>query len=86
MDKFADYPTTLTSPARDAATVTPDDAAPLSPLPRAFYVGQAGNLSLRFAGGQTAVFANVPAGSFLPLRALGVNATGTTAGGIVALW
>jgi hypothetical protein len=40
MDKFADYPTSLTAPARDAATVAPNDLLDLSDLPRAIYVGQ----------------------------------------------
>lgn len=86
MDKFSDYPTSLTAPARDAAAVTPDDAADLGHLPRALYVGNGGDVSLRLAGGQAVVLQNVPGGSVLPLRASGVNATGTTASGIVALW
>lgn len=86
MDKFADYPTSLTAPARDASAVTPSDAADLPFLTRALYVGETGNLSVRMAGGQSVALANVPAGSFLPIRAEGVNATGTTAASIVALW
>ncbi|MCB2128040.1 MAG: hypothetical protein KDE03_02905 [Rhodobacteraceae bacterium] len=86
MDKFSDYPTSLTAPARDALAVTPNDATDLSILPRALFVGQTGNVSARLAGGGTVVFQNVQAGSLLPVRALGINATGTTATGIVALW
>lgn len=86
MDKFSDYPTTLTSPAREAAAIMPNDTTDLPSLPRAIYVGQTGDVSARFPGGQSAVFGNVQAGSFLPIRALGINATGTTAAGLVALW
>lgn len=86
MDKFSDYPTTLTAPAREAAVIAPDDATDLTLLPRAIYVGQTGNLSLRLPGGQSVIFVNVQGGSFLPVRAVGVNATGTTAGGLIALW
>ncbi len=86
MDKFSDYPTSLTAPARDAATVAPNDATDLAVLPRAIYVGQTGDLSVRLAGGQTVVFRAVQAGSVLPVRAARVNATGTTATDIVALW
>lgn len=86
MDKFSDYPTSLTAPARDAAPVSPSDSLDLAVLPRALYVGQGGHLSLRFAGGQVAVLENVPAGTILPIRSVGVNATGTTASGLVALW
>ncbi|OYX42426.1 MAG: hypothetical protein B7Z02_12015 [Rhodobacterales bacterium 32-67-9] len=86
MDKFSDYPTSLTAPARDAQAVVPNDAADLPMLPRAIFVGQTGNVSARLAGGQSVVFESVQAGSILPIRARGINATGTTAAGIVALW
>lgn len=86
MDKFSEYPTTLTAPARDASTVVPHDSNDLTQLPRALYIGQGGNVSVRMPGGGTVVFANAQGGSFLPVRALGINATGTTASGIVALW
>ncbi|MCW3783795.1 spike base protein, RCAP_Rcc01079 family [Defluviimonas salinarum] len=86
MDKFSDYPTSLTAPARDAAAVVPNDAADLPMLPRALYVGVSGDISARLAGGQAVLFRNVPSGSVLAVRARGVNATGTTAAGIVALW
>ncbi|MGB5067925.1 MAG: hypothetical protein WBO29_11205 [Albidovulum sp.] len=86
MDKFSDYPTSLTAPARDAVAIAPNDVTDLAVLPRAIYVGQTGNLSARLAGGQTVVFENVQGGTVLPARATGINATGTTATGIVALW
>lgn len=86
MDNFSDYPTSLTAPARDAATVVPDDALDLTVLPRALYVGVTGDLSVRLAGGQTVLFSGVSGGTLLPIRAAAVNATGTTASGIVALW
>lgn len=86
MDKFSDYPTSLTAPARDAEIVVPNDAVDLTYLTRALYIGNGGDLSLRLAGGQTVVFQNVSGGSILPLRAIGVDATGTSATGIVALW
>lgn len=86
MDKFSDYPTSLTAPARDAQVVAPNDTTDLPVLPRALFVGQTGNLSARLAGGQSVVFQNVQAGTVLPIRTTGINATGTTATGIVALW
>ena len=75
MDKFSDYPTSLTAPARDGATVTPDDVNDLTILPRALYVGQAGNLSVRLAGGQAVLFQNVPAGTLLPDAATAASAS-----------
>lgn len=86
MDNYSDFPSTLTAPARDAAAVTPSDSVDLAVLPRAIYVGTAGNMSARMIGGQVISFLNVPAGTVLALRVQRVNATGTTAGGIVALW
>lgn len=86
MDKFSEFPTTLIAPARDAEAVIPNDAVDLASLPRAIYVGQGGTVSVRMAGGQTVQFLGVQAGSFLPIRAKGVNATGTTATGLLALW
>lgn len=86
MDKFSDYPTSLTAPARDAAAVVPNDTTDLPYLPRALFVGQTGDVSALLAGGQNVVFRNVQAGSVLPVRAVRVNATATTATDIVALW
>lgn len=62
MDPFKDYSDSLTSPIRSAQSVTPDDAADLSVLPRALYVGAAGDLHVTMAGGQEVTFAAVPAG------------------------
>lgn len=86
MDKFSDYPTSLTAPARDAETVVPNDTTNLAVLPRALYVGQTGDVAARLAGGQSVVFRNVQAGSLLPVRAARVMSTGTTAADILALW
>jgi hypothetical protein len=86
MDKFSDYPTSLTAPARDAAAIVPSDALDLAVLPRALFVGQTGDVAARLAGGQTVIFRNVQAGSVLPVRVARLNATGTTATDIVALW
>lgn len=86
MDKFSDYPTSLTAPARDAETVVPNDTTNLAVLPRALYVGETGDVAARLAGGQSVVFRNVQAGSLLPVRAARVMSTGTTAADILALW
>jgi hypothetical protein len=86
MDKFSEYPTTLTAPARDARAIVPNDTVDLPELPRAIYIGQTGNVSARLASGATIMFLNAQAGSCLPVRVRGINATGTTALGIVSLW
>ncbi len=86
MDTFSDIATTLSAPAREASAITPSDTTDILSMPRAIYVGQAGSIAAVMAGGQTVSFQNVPAGSLLPLRLQRVNATGTTATGLVALW
>ncbi|MBS0562956.1 MAG: hypothetical protein JSR87_00235 [Proteobacteria bacterium] len=86
MDKFSDYPTSLTAPARDGAAIIPSDTIDLPFLPRAVYVGQTGTVVARMANGGSVTFANAQAGSFLPVRVAGISATGTTAAGLVALW
>jgi hypothetical protein len=86
MDQFKDFPVTLTSPATNAASITPSDTTPLSTVSRALYVGVAGDLSVEMQSGEIVVFQGVQSGSILALRALKVRQTATTAAGIVALW
>ncbi|NVO25224.1 spike base protein, RCAP_Rcc01079 family [Donghicola mangrovi] len=86
MDPFKDYSDSLTSPIRSAQVVTPDDTSDLPVLPRALYVGTAGDLHVTMAEGQEATFAAVPAGTLLPVRAARIWATGTAAGSILAMW
>ena len=74
-----------TAPAIRWAQVTPDDAVPLDPMPRALFVGGAGTLALEDRTGSVVAW-SVPAGMILPVAPLRVRATGTTASGIVALW
>ncbi|MBN8848141.1 MULTISPECIES: hypothetical protein [unclassified Sphingomonas] len=72
--------------SRAPYAVTPSDATPLPVVPKALYVGTAGNIVLRGVGGAADVtFKNVAAGQVLDVRASYVRATGTTAADIVAL-
>ena len=50
------------------------------------YVGGAGNVRVKMAGGNDVTFTAVAAGSFLPINVIQVFATKTTATDIVALW
>lgn len=76
----------LTSPADNAAAVTPSDSTDLTFTSRALYIGGAGNLVVTMAGGGDVTFTGVPAGSILPIRASRVKATSTTATAIVNLY
>ena len=71
--------------------ITPNDSTDL-PLGvcRGIYVGVTGNVSIDDLSGETAgesvVFVGLPAGSVLPVQTARVNATGTTATSLVALY
>lgn len=59
-------------------------------MSRAVFVGVAGTLNVEMRGGKSSdggtVSFDAYAGMILPIQATRVNATGTTATGIVALW
>ena len=79
----ADHPT---GPSRAPFAVTPHDVEPLPALPKALYVGTAGDVALRGIDADAdVVFRNCAAGQILDVRASHVRATGTTAGEIVGL-
>lgn len=50
------------------------------------YVGGEGNLRVTTASGTSATFVGLLAGTFLPINVTRVNATGTTATNIIAIW
>lgn len=73
------------SPAQNALAVTPSDTTVLGA--RGLWVGGAGAVAVDFRDGSTGVvFSGVPAGTFLPIAAYRVKATGTTATLIVAVF
>ena len=78
---------TSTHTAGACRAITPADATDL-PLPgcRAIRVGYAGNVSLVDLDGVTTVFPNAFAGEILNAQVTRVNATGTTATGLIALY
>ncbi len=77
---------TKTTPANTFAAVTTSDTANLASTARALFVGTAGNMVVVGADGVAVTFKNVAAGTLLPLNAVRVNATSTTAADIVALY
>ena len=86
IDTFKTHARSLTSPAEDAGEITPADAGALSHATRAIYVGAPGDVRALMLSGATVTLADVPAGSFLPLRVRQVLASGTTATNIVGFW
>jgi hypothetical protein len=76
------------APASGAAAVVPTDGTTLpGGVTRFLYVGGTGDISVLFAGDVTPVTLKaVPVGTMLAARIAQVNATGTTATNLVALY
>jgi len=79
------------APSSKLLAVTPSDTAALEydgevMRTKGVYVGGAGDLAVDSDEGTAVVFENVPAGSILPIDVSFINATGTTATSIVALF
>lgn len=85
-DAFSRRADSADAPSAHPFAVVPSDAAPLTMIPKALYVGTGGTLVLRTSSGSADVtFRNLADGQLLPVRAQYVRATGTTAADIVAL-
>lgn len=86
-NKYQKQSNGLESPALSAEAISPSDGADLPNTSRAIYVGGNGNITVNLAGtGDTILFSNVVAGTFLPIRVERVLNTGTTAANLVALF
>lgn len=86
-DYFSSSADSVSAPARRAVAVVPHDSNALIDIPKALYVGGAGQVTMRGVdGGVDQAWKNVAAGTILPLRAQYVRATGTTATDILALY
>lgn len=84
-DAYKGYQRGLTAPASNAFAITPADGADLAFAARALYVGGAGDIALRTLEGTDVTFRALNAGTVLPVGAVRVAATGTTAQNIVGL-
>lgn len=78
------FPTTPDSVAIGAISITPADTDLAAPV-RALYIGGAGNVKITDTLGNATTFNAVQAGSILPVMAVRVWSTGTTATSIVGL-
>lgn len=72
------------APAKYAEPVTPSNSVNFSQPSRALYVGVSGDV-VAIMNGLAITFTAAPVG-ILPIECTRVNATGTTAANIVALW
>jgi hypothetical protein len=74
-------------PATNLVAITKSDSTTYSPVLRGVYVGGAGDVAIIAAEDSAAVtFTGVPAGTILPVFALKVMSTGTTATNLVGLY
>ena len=74
-----------TDPAQDAVAVTPNDTTRLNGV-RGLYIGVSGDVAVKMDRNAVAVtFKSAPIG-ILPISAVIVMATGTTATNIIALY
>ena len=86
-DSFARTADAPSAPATMALGVTPHDTNALADIPKALFVGTAGNIMMRGVNGSAdQLWKNIPAGTVLPFRAQYIRATGTTAADILALY
>ncbi len=85
-DQHSGFVEGLTSPADNAAAVTPSDSTDLAYTSRALYIGGSGNVVVTMAGGGDVTFSAVTAGAILPIRVTRVKATNTTATSIINLY
>ncbi len=86
IDLFKSHARTLTSPPEYAMEIMPSDLEEQAYVTRALYIGGAGDVVVRLKDDVVVTLANVPAGTFLPLRIQQVLGTGTTATSIVGFW
>lgn len=85
-DTFEHHGSGLTAPITHAVAVTPSDLADLAVVPRALFLGGAGDLTVTLKDDAAAVTLTGAAAGWHPIRARRVWATGTTATTIVAGW
>lgn len=79
--------TQFLAPSDDYAAITPSDTVNFTQGPcRGIYVGVTGNVVCVDLDSTAVTFTAVPAGAVLPVRAIRVNSTSTTATNMVALF
>ncbi len=85
-DLYASGSRDTNAPAASFFAITASDSTSFSYTVRGIYVGGAGNVAAVTEGGTAVTFTGVPAGTILPIRAIRVNSTNTTATSLVGLY
>jgi hypothetical protein len=76
----------IAASARRGFAITANDSNDLTAETRAIYVGGAGALRVVLVSGDEVSFAGLPSGTLLPIRAIRVKATGTSATQLLGLY
>lgn len=79
-------PNNGTLPAYTAIAIAPNDTTPLAAACRAIYIGAAGNVKLKTMQGVSVEFVGLQAGQILPVQAILIFNTSTTATNLVAIY
>lgn len=85
-DRYVSSTANASAPAESFFAITASDSTNFSFNVRGIYVGGAGAVAAVTEGGTAVTFAAVPAGTILPIRAIRVNSTNTTATSLVGLY
>ena len=75
----------MSDPSSQIFAITPHDSTNFSIETRGIYVGTTGDVVVVTNDGTAVTFSNVPAGLILPVRAIRVNSTDTSASDLVGL-
>ena len=75
----------ITSPAQDGVAITPSDSSNLAAPVRGIYIGVTGNVALTTLGGTSLTFVGCVAGTILPVCAIKVANTNTTATNLIGI-
>lgn len=87
INNYSGYRAELSDSAERSSAITPHDSNELAEIPKAIYVGGAGDITMKGMGDSTTtLWAAVPAGTFIPFRPILIAATGTTATNLVAMY
>jgi hypothetical protein len=79
------HPETGMMPGYEGVAISPSDANNLAHAIRALYIGVAGNVKLVTSRGTTLEFIGLQAGSVLPMQAIKIFNTSTTATNLIGI-
>lgn len=79
-------PPTGTMPGYDGVAISPNDSSNLASTVRAIYVGSGGNIKLVTPSNTTLEFIGVQTGTILPMQAVKIFSTSTTASLMIGIY